>query len=316
MPSVASVIQGEASGYQGQLAVASVIQNRARAWGLTPYQVVNQAGQFTGSATPTTLSNGFASMLENGSLPSDPTNGALYYVSRAPGASWGGVLGATGPATAGILGGGVNIGGNFFSDRWGTPSQGWLGGVSTTGAQTPFNPDTTATGSQYQFSVQPFDQSGSTGLPTFAQPGGGAGTTGTSIGTPDQQDASGAGLPMFTQPAVQQQTGGILSGMWEPMGVTAVTAAAKTQADAVKKASEAATKASAASDKQNQADTQQQTTTASNIFSAFFSNIYDMFVRGGVLVFGLVLVAGALYLMYQNPGALQSAGRRAAGAVS
>jgi trimeric autotransporter adhesin len=120
--SPAQIIQGEAASQAGQFAVASTIFNRMQAGnfgGSTAAGVVNDPGQFVGNlknapigaGVPDTVSPFAASLgadLSNGIAPQGGTTGnALYFLS--------------GPSSI-ASGGGTNIGGNFFSDRFGPPS--------------------------------------------------------------------------------------------------------------------------------------------------------------------------------------------------
>ncbi len=90
MPSLASIIQGEARSYEGQLAVANVINNRALAGtfpgGSDVYSVANAPNQFVGSQPPTAQATAIANQLQNGTLPSDNTGGATYYFGLERGA--------------------------------------------------------------------------------------------------------------------------------------------------------------------------------------------------------------------------------------
>jgi hypothetical protein len=124
LPWMASILQGEGGmGYQGQLAVANVIKNRATQQGVVPMTIAVKPGQFIfDDPKPNQSAITLADMLENGTLSEDNTAGALFYVTPTDGASWGGIEGATGPGTAGIIGAGCKIGLNYFSDNWGEPS--------------------------------------------------------------------------------------------------------------------------------------------------------------------------------------------------
>jgi hypothetical protein len=62
-------------------------------------------------------------MLNSGASFPDNTAGAFFFATPERGASWGGIEGATGSATAGIIGAGCVIGPNYFSDNWGAPSE-------------------------------------------------------------------------------------------------------------------------------------------------------------------------------------------------
>src|SRR5258708_7937570 len=112
---LAQTIQGEASDTAGQFAVATTIWNRKRAGtfpgGSDASAIVNAPSQYVGyAATPSATANALADAIENGTLDHFGTIGnAVNFQS-----------GAT--AAANGLTGGVNIGGNWFSDQFGAPT--------------------------------------------------------------------------------------------------------------------------------------------------------------------------------------------------
>lgn len=117
--SIAQTIQGEAgSDPAAQFAVASTIYNRIKAGsfpgGKNPAAIVNAPSQFTGfAATPNASARALESAILDGTLPTlGDTGTATYFQSGAA-------------ARANGLTAGANIGGNFFSDRFGGPTAGF-----------------------------------------------------------------------------------------------------------------------------------------------------------------------------------------------
>lgn len=118
--SVAATIQGEAgSDPANQFAVASVIYNRIQAGtfpgGSNAFAVVNAPSQFIGSASPNSSAQQFADAIENGTLGQYGTTGNALYFQTAGSAT---TLGSNPNA--------VNIGGNNYSDEWGSPSSSFV----------------------------------------------------------------------------------------------------------------------------------------------------------------------------------------------
>jgi Cell Wall Hydrolase len=138
---LAQTIQGEAgSNPANQFAVASTIYNRMQAGnfpgGSDPNAIVNAPQQFVGfSATPNSSAQAMADAIQNGTLSSmGSTGNAVNFQS-----------GQT-AANNGFTNGGTNIGGNWFSDRFGAPTSnfqapqyGGAGSAIATG-----NPDTSS----------------------------------------------------------------------------------------------------------------------------------------------------------------------------
>ena len=310
MASLASIIQGEAGTYQGQLAVANVINNRAaidfNGFGYSPFAQANAPGQFIGSQSPGPNATGIASLLQSGSLGADNTGGALYYVSRAPGLSWGGVQGASGPVTAAIISGGNNIGGNYFSDQWGAPSDAFNQSFAAAQGGVPTPPANPFAGSSPYGTLTPISPtdgsvSGSSGtLFQQADPTGIGAMNGSPVPLTINPDGTGGSLPTFAQGAATP-VGSLVSGLWEQVGATAVTTAGKEESQAIAQAGNTQAKAvQQAAQSINQAataNTKSLTTTSTGIASAAISDIFNLFERGGVLVMGLIFLAGALFIL-------------------
>jgi hypothetical protein len=133
---LAQTIQGEAgSNPANQFAVASTIYNRMQAGtfpgGTDPTAIVNAPQQFVGfAATPNSSAQAMADAIQNGTLSSyGSTGNAVNFQS-----------GQT-AVNNGFTNGGANIGGNYFSDRFGAPTSNFqapaYGGVGSTIATGP-----------------------------------------------------------------------------------------------------------------------------------------------------------------------------------
>jgi hypothetical protein len=297
--------------------------------------IANAPGQFIGVQTPGAQATSLTSQALSGSLP-DNTGGALYYVSAVPGSSYGGIAGATGPATAGIIGGGNKIGGNYFSDNWGAPSASFnqsfaaaqAGGTEPSfaaaqagGTEPSFAQS--ATGASYgpDTSLAAGTSSGSfntTGLNTTAPSGGGMG-----LGTDQSPGFMGGGDVGATGGASSQTIGNIpmsdtvskdvgsvsagtasVNGIWEYTGAQATsqgdTAIAKSTATAGEAQAKATGNAAESQNKTAAADTGSLTTTLSNLGSSLSGNMMNLFTRGGVVALGAIFVFGGILLMRYN----------------
>lgn len=116
--SVAATIQGEAgSNPASQFAVAATIYNRLKAgtYGSSAFDIVNAPNQFVGRATPNASAQIFAQAIENGTLPQFGNTGNAVNFQTAGSDT---TLGKDPLA--------VNIGGNNFSDRFGTPTSNFV----------------------------------------------------------------------------------------------------------------------------------------------------------------------------------------------
>lgn len=146
---LAQTIQGEAgSNPANQFAVAATIYNRMQQGtfpgGSDPVAIVNAPSQFVGfNASPNSTAQTFADAITNGTLPNmGSTGNAVNFQS-------GGTA-----ARNGFTNGGANIGGNWFSDRFGSPTSNFqapaYGGAGSTIANG--EPDN-ATGGNTGYSV-------------------------------------------------------------------------------------------------------------------------------------------------------------------
>lgn len=113
---LAQTIQGEAgSDPQAQFAVATTIYNRAKAGnfpgGNNPDAIVNAPQQYVGyNANPNSSATALADAIQNGTLDQFGTVGNAVNFQSGP------------TAAANGLTAGTNIGGNWFSDRFGAPT--------------------------------------------------------------------------------------------------------------------------------------------------------------------------------------------------
>ncbi|MDR3449783.1 MAG: hypothetical protein P4M15_08605, partial [Alphaproteobacteria bacterium] len=126
---LASVIQGEAgSNPVAQFAVASTMWNRMSNFG--PYlgggsmdvASVVTPSQFNGfNSSPNSTAQGFANDLWGGNAPQggDTGNATFFAAPSNSNASWANPNTASG---AGLFSNGANIGGNYFTDQLGPPS--------------------------------------------------------------------------------------------------------------------------------------------------------------------------------------------------
>lgn len=118
--SVAATIQGEAGGNPAnQFAVASTIYNRMQRGGFpggaSASGIVNAPNQYVAQASPNATAQQFAQAIEDGTLPKYGNVGNAVNFQTAGSST---TLGRD-PAA-------VNIGGNNFSDRFGTPTANFI----------------------------------------------------------------------------------------------------------------------------------------------------------------------------------------------
>jgi hypothetical protein len=180
--SLAQTIQGEAgSNPANQFAVAAAIANRAQAGsfpgGSDPSAIVNAPSQFVGfSGTPNASAQAFAAAIEAGTLGNygDLGNATSFQSGQTA-------------ANNGFTAGGANIGGNWFSDRFGAPSSSFVA-PSFAGGQLAQGPDNSSSGlaagsgagsthSGWMDFMQSFP-----GMVTPSAPGGSSGSSGSSSG--------------------------------------------------------------------------------------------------------------------------------------
>ena len=267
---LASVIQGEAgSDPASQFAVASVMYNRTQTTGFggSDIQSVVTPSQFLGyNSTPNASAQSLANDLWSGNAPSGGSTGnATYFVSGSP----------TGPATSGIIGGGSNIGGNYYSDTWGSPSSSFqapvYGGAQTQSLGTGATDPTAGSLSLIGGSATP--GANASIAPAGASTAIGAAGASTAIGAAGASTAIGAAG---------------VAGTWEIAGPAAVT----TSATGIDKALSGAASTIASSQATTLAGA---TTTGTDWLNEIFSNAKDMFVRFGLVLFGLILLAGGVF---------------------
>lgn len=212
---LAQTIQGEASDPAGQFAVAATIFNRAKAGtfpgGSNPVAIVNAPQQYVGYAgTPSPTAQALADAIQNGTLDQFGTTGnAVNFQS-----------GST--AAANGLTAGTNIGGNWFSDRFGAPSSNFVApslGTSQIAAGDGSNASSgIAAGSGAGSTAGAIDPA--TGLPagltdTAANAAGAGAGTGSQITVGLQKSLVGDIEGWITQVAK-----GVWSGVWTSVSST------------------------------------------------------------------------------------------------
>lgn len=188
--SLAQTIQGEAgSNPANQFAVAAAIANRAQAGsfpgGSDPTAIVNAPSQFTGFAgTPNASAQAFAAAIEAGTLGNygDLGNATSFQSGQTA-------------ANNGFTAGGANIGGNWFSDRFGAPSSNFIA-PSFGGGQLAQGPTNSSSGLAAG--------SGHSGWMDFMQSFPGMVTP----SAPDGSSGSGGS---------GGSSGGAFAGFWQPM---------------------------------------------------------------------------------------------------
>lgn len=212
---LAQTIQGEASDPAGQFAVAATIFNRAKLGtfpgGTNPVAVANAPQQYVGyAATPSANAVALADAIQNGTLDHFGTTGnAVNFQS-----------GST--AAANGLTAGTNIGGNWFSDRFGPPSSNFVApqlGTSQIAAGDPGNSSSgIAAGSGAGSTAGAIDPA--TGMPagltdTAANAAGAGAGTGSQITVGLQKSLVGDVQGWITQIAT-----GVWQGMVKSLGST------------------------------------------------------------------------------------------------
>ena len=230
---LAGVIQGEAgSNPANQFAVASVMYNRTQSsdFGGNTIQSVVTPNNFLGyTSSPNSSAQSLANDLWSGNAPQGGSTGnATYFVSPLSGNSYGGVQGATGPATAGILGGGNSIGGNYYSDKWGAPSSNFqapqYGGDTSAGiATTGVGGDTSSlpSASNSGMATDPSTGSAFSGTPLSSIGVGGGSGTANLAGS--NLSGGGQNTPLdTTSGAIPDQTMGVPLYLTDPSSVGAI----------------------------------------------------------------------------------------------
>ncbi len=296
MSSTASILQGEASTLEGQAAVLSVMQNRAAinfgGFGTTVFDQANANGQFEGRANPTDLSLMMTQKSLNGDI-GDTTSGALYFVSPRSGYSYNGFDGATGPATAGILSGGNNIGGNYFSDNWGKPSDSFTNAFNSNSLQTPDGTPlagglggTSVGNDNMSLSVANPNESGSSEA-SGAIAGGSSDASGASAGGSSEANSGGSSDASGASAGGSSGSGGY--------GSTTIPQAIDNQSKTMEKDTSAATKAA-------NAISDAVTGAAKTINATAEATEKNLFSRGVMILVGALFLVGGLYMFGRAVG--------------
>jgi hypothetical protein len=261
--SLAQTIQGEAgSNPANQFAVASTIYNRMQAGnfpgGSDPVAIVNAPSQFVGfNASPNSTAQTFANAIQNGTLPQMGNVGNAVNFQSGQTA-----------ANNGFTNGGANIGGNWFSDRFGAPTSNFVapqyGGAGSTIAGGP--PDTSSGANPG--TTDPLGTS-VTQNPT------GTGTTTAQPSTSTLGSDVGAGTPL-TQ-GLQQGTLTAIQG-WITNIETAFGGGLKSTL-----------------------------TAAETAIGTYFASVQNWFVRAGLILLGIVLLGVALIALMWDHGGKETA---------
>lgn len=263
---LAQTIQGEAgSNPANQFAVASTIFNRAQAGnfpgGSDPVAIVNAPQQFVGfAATPNASATQLAAAIQNGTLSNYGTTGnAVNFQS------------GTTAANNGFTNGGANIGGNYFSDRFGAPTSNFVAPVygSGSGSTLASGPtDTSGTGDNSGVTAD----SNPLGSSVTMNPTG----TGTTTAQPSTTALSGDVAQPGSAPLAQGLQTGTLNAIqgW----ITNIESATGGAFSGAVKAAETAV-------------------------GTYFAGIQNWFIRAALILLGVILVAIALVaLMWEHGG--------------
>lgn len=260
--SVAATIQGEAgSDPANQFAVASTIFNRMQAGsfpgGSDPNAIVNAPSQYVGSASPNATATLFANAIQDGTLGNYGNTGNATFFQTAGSQT---TLGSNSPGV-------VNIGGNNFSDQFGSPSSGFQAPVYT-GNIVSASQNTAAVGDNGITINAPSD---------FTDPGAG-GSTDSGAGTAAANDGGATGgsglLGNIIQGFASAGTGGSIGYSAQP--TTSIPTAVTSGFNALANQLGATT-------------------------SGFMSGIENWLGRGFVMVLAIVVAAIGLWMLAGRP---------------
>lgn len=357
---IGQIIQGEAgSNPAAQFAVASTIYNRgtigSSSFGSDFNSIVNAPGQFVGNLTGpggpgrvpplsevTPSANTFAGAIQDGTLGNyGETGNAQYFQSNQ------------GQPSSVVGGNSVNIGGNYFSDRFGQPSSSFVapsyGGTTSPVTGEGSDALTAAGGSDVGSSWQAdqglgYDNGSTMGYPAYnvdgSTPGGianpalgpsstiaglglGSGSAGVDTASPSGTGAGGApsgsgdsvSVASDNAPFSGDITNIPVAGVNAPantgeVNTTAPSSNANSQGQgnpvqitgALPNAVTQAGNTVAKSDTQLGQDIQQAEGSAASAGTSWLGSIFtagtSLFVRGGFVALGLVLILGAFVFFY------------------
>jgi len=309
---LAAVIAGESSSYQGQLAVATVMNNRLTdglynsnsSFGDT-WQSVVTPSQFNGfnlsAAQPGSQAWNLAGQMMDGSLPASDAGNALYFAApSSANAAWANPNTSQGKA---FFASATPIGGNYFSDQLGPPSSAFTGGQGVASGAPSSDQIASSSGTTGS------DAGG--GSPSTGFGGGGDQSTGSAFsGTPLQnmgvgQQASGAtgaqgGQPITASGASQASSGG--GGI--PIQITNAAQVSQTAGQTVKQGAEQLGKqvqqTGQAADQTLTADTQSITTSGTGWLQYAGNLVFDLLPRMGVGVVAVGIILVGLWMMQRQ----------------
>jgi hypothetical protein len=257
---LASVIQGEAGGWNAQSAVAAVMQNRQNSWGGDWSKIVTPSNFNGWNSNPSAGAYTLADQLLSGTPIQSQAGNALFFASPASNNAW--WANPSNPNS--IVNNGVNIGGNYFSDKMGAPSANFTGG-----GKTPTVAGAGSTPGQLN--------KGETGLSFFGDNGG----DGASPSTPGG-GSSGAG-----------KAGGNSPSSWELFGVPAVKDAGSNVQSGLQSAGSDVKSGLTALGSDVKSAQQAAGWTLTGLVNDTFDNLKNLFTRGLLGFFGLILILGA-----------------------
>lgn len=282
---LAGVIQGESSTPAGQFAVASVMYNRIQNGGFgAGIMGVVTPTQFNGYQTPGANALALAGDLWSGNPPQGGSTGNALYFANPNGstASWPSTLPGSGA---------VNIGGNWFSDAMGPPSANFsapqYGGTQTTLANGPADASS-GDGFGGVLSLDPSQPNYGdiTGLPVAgvnapmpSAPMPSAPASGTNAPNASTSTAGDAGQGTPVTQGLQQGTIAAIQG-W-------IANIEQSFSSGLKHALSAAETA----------------------IGTYFSGVENWFIRFGLIVLAIVLIAIGLIVIMWDHGGQETAGR-------
>jgi hypothetical protein len=274
---VAQTIQGEAgSNPANQFAVAATIYNRMQAggYGSSAFDIVNRPQQFVGTATPNASAQRFATAIENGTLPQYGDTGNAVNFQSGPTA-----------ARNGFTQGGQNIGGNWFSDRFGSPTNNFSPPVyndGSTGRLADGTPDSSS-----GIPAGPGSYTNPENLPRITVT-----PTPQNAATGGKTDAGGSAVPQEDAGKDQSAAGGAGGGSGMQVAVGLQQSMAQQITSWIKNIEDTfgggLTKALTAG----------QTAVAN-----WFGGVGNWFIRGMLIVLGIILIGvGLVVLMWDHGG--------------
>ena len=232
--------------------------------------------------------------LWNGNPPSGGNTGnAVNFVSPVNGSSYGGVPGATGPATAGLLANGTNIGGNYFSDTFGAPTSNFVAPTYTGAAGSSYSPPLTNPGNALTSQVP-----SSTGF--------GLSGPGSNLGDVAASNSGGyASAPADAGSVTVYDSGltdtGAIDPQVTPTNLGSATPSAQTVPAAINAQTAGQTQDAQAAANATTAAANANDQTATGLLGSAQQTVYNIFVRFGIVALGIAFVVIGLNMMRGQP---------------